>query len=210
MRMSQRQSYRTRLAAKGLIFIGGEELELKVKNLSLTGLLAVLQTGKKIKNIKDVFGAISSSAMVDIYIKDLQLAGEAEVVRAEVEADEILIALEFKNITYNVNDLLYKRKAYRKNMESIGHIVVGSGFYVFNTRNVSVYGMMIHIAQKLEVEIGLVTQFDFEELGIKGEIRVVWSEIEQDQEEEAGGTLIGLQYLHLENTELLNIPRFAD
>ena len=186
-----------------MIYLGGEELFLKIINLSVTGLFAELSPGKVIKDINDVFRAISSTARVDIYLQELKLAGEAEVVRAEVEGDKILIAVEFKNITYDVDDLLYKRKAYRKNMEEIGHIVLNGELLAFKTQNVSVEGMMVRVDKVIEIEDGAYTHFDFEELGLKGEIRIIWSE--KDAE---GGTYMGLEYVQLENIEIIGIPKF--
>ncbi|MGR9100294.1 MAG: PilZ domain-containing protein [Gammaproteobacteria bacterium] len=202
--MSHRKSYRKILTSEGLIYLGNEELKLTIRNLSLTGLYAELSPGEKIRDINDVFMAISASARVDIYLKELQLAGEAEVVRAEVEGDTMLIALEFKNISYDVNDLLYKRRAYRKSMEAVGHIVLNGELLEFHTHNVSVDGMMIHVSKGVRVMDGTCTHFDFDKLGLKGETRIVWSEHERD-----GGTLLGLEYVRLENVEISGIPRFA-
>lgn len=201
--MSNRQSYRTKLSSKGLVFLGDEELEINIINLSLTGLFAELLPGNKIKNIQDVFNAISTSAIVDMYLPELRLAGEAEVTRAESHEGIIQIGLEFKNIAYEVSDLLYKRKAYRKTMSAKGHIVLRGGLHTFETRNVSVDGIMIYLDKVFDIPEGHVTQFDFEELGLKGKIKVVWCDkIEDDS------TLMGLQYVSMQNVDNLGLPKF--
>ena len=201
--MSNRQSYRTNLSSKGLVFLGGEELEIKIINLSITGLFAELLPGDQIKNIHDVFNAIKSSAIVDLYLPGLQLAGEAEVTRAESLDGTMQMGLEFKNIAYEVSDLLYKRKAYRKIMTATGHIVLRGGLHTFETRNVSVDGIMIYLDRAFDIPEGHVTQFDFEELGLKGKIKVVWCE-----KIGVESTLMGLQYVSMQNVENLKLPRF--
>jgi len=39
--------------------------------------------------------------MIDLYLPEMRLNGEAEVVRADMEGDRIMLALEFKNISYD-------------------------------------------------------------------------------------------------------------
>lgn len=203
--MSERQSYRTNLRSGGLVFLGEEELEMKIKNLSLTGLLVEICPGEKIKTIQDVFNAISSSAIVDLYLPELQLAGEAEITRAEKHDGVIQLGLEFKNISYEVSDLLYKRKAYRKIMTAKGHIVLRGGLHTFETRNVSVDGIMIYLDKPFDVPEGHVTEFDFDELGLRGKIKVVWCD-----KLENGATLMGLQYVSMQNIEHLKLPKFLE
>lgn len=201
--MLNRQNYRTHLASRGLVFLGNEELEMKIKNLSLTGLLAELLPGEAIKTVQDVFNAISLSTIVDMYLPKLQLAGEVEVVRAEDVDGVILLGLEFKNIAYEVNDIIYKRKAYRKNMVAKGFIVLRGGLHPFETRNVSVEGLMIYLDGSFNVPEGHVTDFDFAELGLKGKIKVIWCDKIDD-----GATLMGLQYISMQNINDLNVPKF--
>ena len=49
------QNDSTDLNTKGMIFLGGEELPIKIKQLSLTRLFAESVNWKKIKSIHDVF-----------------------------------------------------------------------------------------------------------------------------------------------------------
>jgi hypothetical protein len=63
---------------------------------------------------------------------------------------------------------------------------------------------MIHLAESIAIEPGEVTMFEFEMLGLDGEIKVIWI----DQAADAG-TLLGLEYMHMEKTTVTGIPRFA-
>ena len=129
--------------------------------------------------------------------------GEAEIVRVDMDGERILIGLEFKHISYDVENLLYKRKAYRKSMVAPGQILITEKFYDFMTRNVSVDGILIYIAEYVELQQYLTIEFKFDTLHLHGEARVIWFE-----HIESGGTLIGMEYLHMEKSEITGIPRF--
>ena len=200
----QKRPYRTNLTSYGLIYMGGEELELSVRNLSITGLLGELDDNINIHDIKDVFKSVKLSPTIDLYLPEMKLAGEAEIVRADMIDGRIYLALEFRNVSYDVDNVLYKRKAYRKNMTAPGQIVFDGNKYDFYTKNVSVDGLMIHLKESIEVKEGTVTIFDFKRLQLRGEIKVAWVDYTED-----GGTLLGLQYVHMEKQDVIGIPRFA-
>ncbi len=199
----EKRSYRTSLSSHGLIYIVGKELEITVRNLSITGLLAELDTNKLIKGVDDFFHAIELSATIDLYLPEMRVAGEADVVRAEKIDDRIYFALEFRNLSYDVNNLLYKRKAYRKSVTASGEIIFNNETFVFLTQNVSVDGLMIQLKEKIDVELGIVTTFDFKHIDLKGDIKVIWVEYEDD-----GSTLMGLQYVSMMKEDIEGIPRF--
>lgn len=204
MQQNSRQHYRKELASKGLIFLLGVEMEMIVRNVSITGLLGEIEINDQIKDIKNVFEGIKDSTIVDVFLEGLRLAGEAEVVRVDMVENRILIALEFKNISYDVNNLLYKRRAYRKGMTAPGKIEIAGKSYDFMTRNVSVEGLMIRIPEYVSVKEGDTVPFVFERLELSGKIKVIWFSYDED-----GGTLMGLQYIYMENAKIKGIPRFS-
>lgn len=197
------RAYRKNLASHGLLYLGFEEHEIWVVNLSVSGLLAVLKVQPQINGIKDIFHALQVSPIVDFYLPEMRLAGEAEVVRAEAAEDGFEIAIEFRNLSYDTDNLLYSRRAYRKNMTAPGHILFNNADYAFNTENVSVDGLMIRMLGRIEVVDGTVTDFDFPHLGLQGEAKVIW--VEHDEI----STLMGLQYLHMERDTIKGIPNFG-
>lgn len=196
--------YRKNLMSHGMIYIGGEELEITIKDISLTGVLAHLECGRTNRDAKDIFNMLSSSTMIDLYLPEIRLAGEAEVVRVDIFNKNILLALEFKNVAYDADDQLYKRKAYRKSMAAPGKILLKGKYHVFDTVNVSVDGLMIKIAESIAVETNDIVAFEFEKLELEGEIKVIWVERTADS-----GTLLGLQYVHMERTSIKGVPSFA-
>jgi hypothetical protein len=190
--------------SRGLIYMGGQEREIVIKDLSLTGVLAELKADQLNPNTKNIFDMLTASTIIDLYLPEIRLAGEAEVVRVDMFSDHMLLALEFRNISYDVDNQLYKRKAYRKNMAAPGRILLNGEYRDFNTVNVSVGGLMINLAESIDVKVGEITLFEFEQLGLDGEIKVIWTERTAD-----AGTLIGLQYMHMEKTEIKGIPSFV-
>lgn len=199
----EKRAYRKRLSCDGLIYLGFEEHKIRVINLSLTGLLAEFKQDTSVNGIKDIFESIRVSPIVDIYLPDIRIAGEAEVVRAEAKEEGLQIAIEFRNLSYDVDNLLYNRRAYRKNMTAPGQIIIEDTVYAFNTENVSVDGIMAHIQAKVEVATGMVVHFSFKHLELQGEGEVMWAE------QGPHSTLIGLKYLRLERDSIPGVPHFV-
>jgi hypothetical protein len=208
MTLELSRAFRKDLNLRGLIFLNEQERAIVVKNLSITGLLAELDPQKDADHdIKDIFGSLQSSTLADIFIPSMRLAGETEVIRADVKKDKILIALEFKSISYDVEDFIYRRKMYRKKMPGTGRILIDGTYYPFTAVNVSVEGLMIHLNKKISIDNSGSTAapFEFEKLGMSGEAQIVWVEHPHSEE-----TLMGLSYMHLKQGKLNTIPRFTN
>jgi len=202
---NSRENYRKNLSMTGLLFIGGIEHEMQVQNISISGLLVTIEPITGISDERDVFLIMKESSLVDIYIRKLNLAGEAEVVRVEMDGKNILIGMEFKHISYDAENLLYKRKAYRKSMTAPGQILIDKTIYEFMTRNVSVDGLMIRIPEHIELQKRMVVEFKFDKLHLFGEGLVIWFEYDDN-----GGTVLGLEYQHMEKGDIHGVPKFYD
>lgn len=196
------RSCRKRLTSHGLIYMGEEEHAIKVIDISITGVLAELHS-KRDMDGKDIFNMLQTSTIIDLYLPEMRLAGEAEVVRVDVKGDCLLLALEFKNIAFDIDQNLNKRKAYRKHMPDPGQILLDGEVYEFSTINVSVEGLMIRINKSLNVEEGTITSFEFDLLELKGRVEVIWSDLTTD-----GETLMGLRYVNINAEKFKSIPRF--
>ncbi len=195
---------RTNLMSEGFIYMGEEEHKITVINLSINGILAQLNTDREDIDIKYVFNQLLVSTIIDLYLPEMRLVGEVEVVRADMEEGHILLALEFKNIAFDIDKELNKRKVYRKYMPDPGKIFLNGRYYNFTSVNVSVDGLMICLSEVIVVEVGTISRFEFKRLELKGEVKVIWVDLISD-----GRTLIGLQYVHLEKNALKKIPRFS-
>ncbi|MFI3188612.1 MAG: PilZ domain-containing protein [Methylococcales bacterium] len=175
------------------MYINGEERKVSVVNMSITGMLVQLKYKDIYSgNTKGISSDTLVSTVVDFYLPTLQLAGTAEIIRVEEEDIEILLALKFQEIAYDADGVLYKRKAYRKNMSTQGQVLLNNGYHNFNTINISVEGLMIRLAETLDIAEGMITSFEFNNLSLKGEVEVVWIDFDAD-----GNTLMGLKYISL-------------
>ena len=196
------RSCRKKLISHGLIYMGEEEHEIKVIDISITGVLAELHSNRDMDG-KDIFNMILTTTMVDLYLPEMRLAGEAEVARVDVNDNRILLALEFKNIAFDIDKHLNRRKIYRKNMPDPGLIIINGEYHEFITVNVSVEGLMIRLAKTISVKEGSITHFEFKRLELSGKAEVIWSDLTSDAE-----TLIGLRYVNLNSDNITGIPRF--
>jgi hypothetical protein len=194
---------RKNLTSHGLIYMGEEEYEITVIDISITGVLAELHSNNKDIDVKDIFNILLTSTIIDLYLPEMRLAGEAEVVRVDVNNDHLLLALEFKNIAYDIDKNLNKRKAYRKNMPDPGQILLNGEYHEFNTVNVSVEGLMIRLHKTISIDDGTITCFEFNRLELKGNVEVIWSDLTTDDE-----TLMGLRYVNINAENIKGIPRF--
>ncbi len=195
--------YRKSIAMSGLIYLAGMEQNISIVNISITGVLAQLEGKKNSEDIREIFDSLIESAVIDLYIPELRMAGETYVIRVDLQDDQLLIALEFKNMNYEINDSLYQRRAYRKNLPGPGRILIDGEYLEFNAVNVSVEGMMIRVHEILNIEPGLITYFNFERLELAGKTEVKWVD-----RLSSGYTLIGLEYLEMEKSSIKGIPNF--
>jgi hypothetical protein len=143
--------------------------------------------------------------MVDLYLPELRLIGEAEIVRSDITQDgHILLAMEFKDITFTIEEDLNKRRSYRRNIAIPGKILLNGHYYDFTTLNVSLDGLMVVLSEVVDVQAGITSTFECKRLGLDGQIKVMWVDSAYD-----GNTRIGLQFINVENKKLeKSIPRF--
>jgi hypothetical protein len=197
------RSYRKNMAEHGLIYMAGIEHEVIIKNLSLTGLLVELCNDHDPLEISDIYNAIVASPMFDLHLPKLQMAGEVEVVRVDVEESQIFMALSFKHVSHGVNNLLYKIKAYQKMTTAPGKILLAGGFIEFEAVNVSVQGLVIRLNEIVDVKEDTITMFQFKRLDMEVPVKVIWVECSESS------TLMGLEYMRMEKTHIEGIPRFS-
>jgi hypothetical protein len=202
MNLALKRSYRKKLTTTGLIYLHGEEREVSVSNISMTGVLVCLSVTTEINSA--LINSVIAHSIIDFYLPKLRLAGTAEIVRVTEEDSQIILALKFKEINYNIDGLLYKRKVYRKPMSVCGRILLNNKYYDFQTVNVSVEGLMIRLAETVVIAEGMITSFEFRDIHLKGEVLVIWIDFDNE-----GKTLVGLKYINLNANAIRGIPRFA-
>jgi hypothetical protein len=204
MNSASKRSYRKKLITNGLVYINGEEQEVFVVNISMTGVLVQLSCEIYSSDTDSSFNDSLIATTIDFYLPQLRLAGTAEISRVTKDERHVTLALKFKDITYNIDSLLYKRRVYRKNMTVPGRILLNNEQYNFYTVNVSVEGLMIRLEKTVVIAEGVTTSFEFKDLSLKGEVQVAWIDFDIE-----GKTLVGLKYINMNTDAIKGIPRFS-
>jgi PilZ domain-containing protein len=200
--MTEQRSYRKSLSSKVLLYLGEQEIEMTIKNLSLTGLLAMIPKTSAVPSVEELMADINNSSVVDLYISELRVGGEAKIVRAESTEEYIEIGLQFRQLNYEVDNLIYARHAYRKQIGVPGQVEFHGVKHLFNTENVSVTGMKVRMAGKVGTQPGDLTQYEVDALHLSGDAKVVW--LKHDNHT----TLMGLEYQYMQQDVMQGIPRF--
>lgn len=191
---AQQRAYRKPMTSYGWMYLGGVMQGIVLKNISITGALVQLQSKDEQFDKERVLKTLTVSKIIDFYFPLLQLSGEAKIVRGfSPEQDLMDIALEFQNIAYSVNEPIYKRKSYRREIAIQGRLVVKDKPYDMTTVNMSLGGLMVHVPEYLLVQQGAVLPLEFSNL--KGLVNVIWI-VHQNNE-----TLLGLAYFKPEKTK---------
>ena len=196
MPVNLKRPYRKNLALCGLIYLEEKEQEVIVKNISITGVLVTINSHE---HNAVIFNQLLMAKVIDIYLPRLRLAGEVEVIRVDMEDEQIALGLAFKNIIYDVDHLPCRREAYRKNIAVAGQILLNNKYMDFTTVNVSIEGLMINLGAKIIVKKGTITTVLFRQLRLQGQAQVIWTDTSLDT-----GTSLGLHYLSLKRIKSTN------
>ena len=196
----QKRPYRKSLASPGFIYLEGKERPITIENISITGAFAKLEDHS---DLEKAFKALSTATVLDLYLPELQLVGEAEVVRVENRGNHISLAIKFKQLIHNIDQKLRRRKAYRKNVAITGEIFLYGHYHGFVSVNVSTGGMMIRLANPLNADKGTIADFKFNQSDFKGEIKIAWVNQVEDV-----GTWMGVQYINMKKDAIKGIPKF--
>lgn len=172
MNFHKKRAYRKSITAKGSIALNGLKHTITIKNISLSGVLAEIQNNT---NINDLQTVLTKSTSLDIQIPDLQLNGQAEIIRIENKENQISLGLKFKQLKFDSGNVQQKRRSHRKILTVPGEILLHGHYHGFVSVNVSQDGMMIHLPRPCDVMPGFVTKFRFKKLDIEGEFKIIWT-----------------------------------
>lgn len=191
-----RKNYRKNFSSLGQILLGGEELDFINYNVSVNGIQMELLPGELITEISDVVALKEDNAVAEVYVEDLHLSGEAKIIWARVSDGKMMLGLEFKEVVHNTSKAWRKRKFYRKNKTSSGHLFIGMQKVEFKCRNISADGMVIFTETALNIVAGNAVKIISIPLKIKALATVIWTKKEIENNVEY--VVLGLRYLKVE------------
>lgn len=195
------QEYKKKFVSTGQMFAAGELLNFTGYDISVKGIVAEMVPGAFLTDYEDFDRLIKESPIVQIFVKDLMLTGEAEIVWLNVESDGgILLGLEFRDVIYNAEKLWHKRRYFRKSKKAPGILIADEVKFPFESINISVDGIMICLTEDAEKAIaveppfstGYVVKIISQELNVRALAKIAW--IDRDTH-----TTMGLRYLQVDH-----------
>ncbi len=192
--VQERKEYRKSYNSSGQIFIAGELLDFISYDVSVAGICIEVVPGLLLSEISDFEALLKENDLVELYVKDLMLTGEANIVWVKQDKGKILLGLEFRDVMYNAEKLWRTRRFYRSAKAFTGYVVVNDQRVDFTGINVSVDGLAIQLKHgNSQIESGDVIKLLVNEFDIKGLGKVIWV-----KSLDANTTELGLRYLNLD------------
>ncbi|PKM11958.1 MAG: PilZ domain-containing protein [Gammaproteobacteria bacterium HGW-Gammaproteobacteria-3] len=189
-----RKEYRKNFTSAGQLYMAGETLEFISHDVSVQGISIEVVPGRLLAEYADFETYIKENRVVEIFVKELMLTGEAEVIWLRQEQGAIMMGLEFHDTIYNADRLWLKRQFYRKERSFSGFLLTKNKRFEFEGKNISVDGAMIFL-KELDaslVENSIIRLYsDSESFSIKATAKICWITEETAPE----GFYLGLRYL---------------
>ncbi len=193
--IQDRKEYRKSFTSNGSIYLGGEKLYFKGYDISVRGMQIELTQGTLVQNVSDVAQIIESNNTAEIYVDELRLTGEVELIWVREDNDKILIGLEFRDVMHNAEKMWRKRRFYRKKLVKTGSLILQDQEIDFECLDFSIDGMRIGVADQdnTKIQAGADARLISEQLGLEALAKIVWV----NRSEEEDQLSLGLRYLEI-------------
>ena len=193
--IQDRKEYRKSFTSNGSIYLGGEKLHFKGYDISVRGMQIELTQGTLVQNVSDVAQIIESNSTAEIYVDELRLTGEVELIWVREDEEKILIGLEFRDVMHNAEKLWRKRRFYRKKLVKTGSLILQDQEIDFECLDFSIDGMRLRVAEQNNeiVKAGAEAKIVSGQLGLEALAKIVWVNRNEDDEI----IYSGLRYLEI-------------
>jgi c-di-GMP-binding flagellar brake protein YcgR len=193
--IQDRKEYRKSFTSNGSIYLGGEKLYFKGYDISVRGMQIELTQGTLVQNVSDVAQIIESNSTAEIYVDELRLTGEVELIWVREDEEKILIGLEFRDVMHNAEKLWRKRRFYRKKLVKTGSLILQDQEIDFECLDFSIDGMRLRVAEQNNeiVKAGAEAKIVSDQLGLEALAKIVWVNRNEDDEI----IYSGLRYLEI-------------
>ena len=190
----ERKKYRKSFISSGQIYIAGELLEFESYNISVAGICVEVVPGEFLTEISDFEALLKETSLAEIYVKDLMLTGEVEIVWVNQEKESIQLGLEFKDVNYNADKLWLVRRFYRSKKAFTGHLITSEKNIEFQGRDISTDGLSLQFESgNTTFKSGELIKLIVNEYDIKGIGKIVWVDSKDEKH-----TIMGLRYFKSE------------
>jgi c-di-GMP-binding flagellar brake protein YcgR len=190
----ERKEYRKKFSSSGRIYLAGEELDFTSYDVSVKGMRIELIPEGLISNAEDIENLMKEISVAEIYVEELMMTGEVDLVWVNTEDDKITMGLEFRDVIYNAYKLWRKRRFFRKALNESGRMIVDNKSLEFECRDFSVDGMQLYLKDYDAVKIDSVVKLVSETRNVKALAKIIWL----NKDEQGEGATLGLRYLQIE------------
>lgn len=171
----ERKEYRKNFNAAGQLHVGEETLQINCYDVSVKGAMVEVLPGELLASIQDFEALLNEDQRAEIFVDELMLAGEVDIVWVRQERSRIMMGLEFQSVVHNADKLWLKRRGYRKTAPFTAELFVDKDRLHVEGINRSAKGLCVklavhHPALKVDAPVKLqIQQFGLAALG-----KVVW------------------------------------
>lgn len=188
----ERKEYRKNFNAPGQLNVGGETLHFNCYDVSVKGAMIEVLPGNLLTTVQDFENLLSEDNRAEVYVDELNLAGEVRVVWVRQERNRIMMGLEFQSVVHHAAKLWLKRRGYRKTEPFSAELFVDKDRLHIEGINRSMKGLCVRLqVQHPGIKIDAPVKLQIKEFGMAALGKVAWIE-EVDE-----GAIVGLQILSI-------------
>ena len=189
----ERKEYRKNFNAAGQLNLGGEILQFNCYDVSVKGAMIEVVPGELLTTVEDFEALIVEDSRAEIFVEELNLAGEVNIVWVRQERNRIMMGLEFESVVHHAAKLWLKRRGYRKNEPFSAELFVDKDRLHVEGINRSVNGLCVRlVVQHPGLKISAPVKLQIKEFNLAAVGKVVW--LNTDAE---GVTTVGLQIISI-------------
>jgi hypothetical protein len=186
----QRKEYRKNLTAVGQLNVGGEIMQFNCYDVSVKGMMIEVLPGQLLSTVEDFEALLLEDDRGEIFVKELNLAGEVRVAWVRQELSYLKMGLEFENVVHHATKLWLKRRGYRKTQPFTADLFIGKDHLQVHGINRSLRGVCVRLMDHhADIKVNAPVKLSIKELDFAAVGKVAWISNEIDS------ILIGLQIL---------------
>lgn len=185
-----RKEYRKNFNAAGLLSWGGETLTFNCYDVSVKGVMIEIAPGNFLSSIEDFETLMAQDPRAEVFVEELNLAGEADVIWVREERGRIMMGLEFQAVVHHAAKMWLKRYGYRKTEPFSAELYIGEEHIHVEGINRSARGLCVRtVEDHRDLRVNAAVKMQIPEFGLSAVGKVVW--LSQNPE----ATTVGLQII---------------
>lgn len=187
-----RKEYRKKFNAAGQLHVGGETLQLNCYDVSVKGAMVEIIPGDLLTSADDFTSLLAENRRAEIFVDDLLLSGEVDIVWVKQDGDKIMMGVEFHNVIHNAHKLWRKRQTYRKEQPFTAELFIDKDRFHVDGINCSTDGICLRMTVKHpSLQPNAFVKLKVKQFGLNALGKIVW--IKDDNE----STVLGLRIITL-------------